>query len=123
MVARREPVVQVLEKPFGGSPAGARMLIATPNIVKDYIERIPHGSSKSIPEMRNELAKRFEADMTCPLTAGIFTRIVAEAALDDMKGGKRDVTPFWRLIDPKTPLAKKLSCGPGFVAERRAGEE
>jgi hypothetical protein len=61
---------------------------------------------------------------TCPLTASIFARIAAEAALEDMAGGKpaEKITPFWRLIDPKSPIAKKLSCGPQFLAKMRRTE-
>ena len=62
--------------------------------------------------------------MACPLTSGIFLRIVSEAALDEMRSGKsiEAITPFWRLVSPKAPLSKKLSCGPEFVAERRKAE-
>lgn len=118
------PEVSELEKPFAGYPAGAKMLIPTPAVIKGYIEGIPLGQAKSVPEMRTDLAKKFDADMTCPLTTGIFTRIVAEAALDDLNEGQavENVTPFWRIVDPKGPLAKKLSCGPEFVAERRTAE-
>jgi hypothetical protein len=118
------PEVQVIDKPFGGAPSGAKMLIATPIIVKAYIEEIPNGSTKTVPGMREDLAARYKADFTCPLTTGIFTRIAAESALDDLNGGKsvEDITPFWRIVDPTSPLAKKLSCGPAFIIERRAAE-
>jgi hypothetical protein len=98
------------------------MLIATPLIVKSYVEEIPSGTYRTIPQMRQELAERHGADMTCPLTAGIFTRIVSEAALDELHSGASDITPFWRVVDPKSPLAKKISCGPQYISERRDGE-
>lgn len=103
------------------------MLIATPMIVKSYIEAIPAGQTKTVAEMRSDLAARNGADVTCPLTAGIFAHIVAEAALDEMREGKAvtEIAPFWRLVEPKSPLAKKLSCGQEFIAEQRqrdAGE-
>jgi hypothetical protein len=31
-------------------------------------------------------------------------------------------TPFWRVIAPDSPLARKLSCGPDFIRYRRALE-
>jgi hypothetical protein len=100
------------------------MLIPTPIIVKAYIESIPRSQVRTPPEMRANLAEQHGTDMTCPLTAGIFTRIVAEAALDEMRAGKSPdaITPFWRLVAPKTPLAKKLSCGQEFLLERRKAE-
>jgi len=35
--------VEVLLKPYGGAPAGAKMLVATPRMVDDYIRAIPKG--------------------------------------------------------------------------------
>jgi hypothetical protein len=54
----------------------------------------------------------------------IFVRIVAEAALDEMKEGKpvSKITPFWRVVDPESPAAQKLSCGTKFIVERRKSE-
>jgi hypothetical protein len=119
-----QPEVSVLDKPYAGSAPGAKMLIPTPVAVKSYIESIPSSQAKTMPEMRSDLARLYGADMTCPLTSGIFTRIVAEAALDEMRSGKsvESITPFWRLIAPKSPLAAKLTCGVDFVLERRKAE-
>jgi hypothetical protein len=51
-------------------------------------------------------------------------RIAAEAAIEEMEDGKpvEKITPFWRLIDAKSPIAKKLSCGTAFVAKMRKQE-
>ena len=48
-------------------------------------------------------------------------RIAAEAALEEIAQGKSvaDVTPFWRVIDEKSPVAKRLPCGPEFIELRR----
>jgi hypothetical protein len=77
-----------------------------------------------IPTLRNDLATTFHADKTCPLTTGIFLRIVAEKAYEEYLGGKalKATTPFWRVITRGTPLAKKLSCGEYFLKERRSAE-
>jgi hypothetical protein len=32
------------------------------------------------------------------------------------------MTPFWRLVDPKSDLAKKLSCGKAVIQELREDE-
>ena len=76
----RNPEVEVIEKPFAGMPIGASFLIPTPRVVDAYIRAIPSGSSRTIGDMRETLAKQHGADFTCPLTSGIFLRIVAEAA-------------------------------------------
>ncbi len=118
------PHVDRLEKPFAGIPAGAKLLISSPGEIDAYVRAIPRGQSKTIPQMRTELAKAHKADAACPLTASIFARIVAEAALEEMAAGKRQsrIAPFWRLIDAQSPIAKKLSCGPDFIAHARALE-
>ena len=56
------------------------------------------------------------------ITTGIFLRMAAEYALQEMSQGKDEVMPFWRVVDPKSPLAKKLPCGPEFIVSQRAAE-
>ena len=33
------------------------------------------------------------------------------------------ITPFWRIVDPKSKLASKLTCGIGFIIENQKREE
>lgn len=116
--------VSVMERAMWGLPIGTKLFIAHPTMVKAYIEKIPIGKSKTVAEMRDALAKKHKADASCPMTSGIFVRIVAEAALDEMRAGASvsDVTPFWRIVDEKSPLAKKLSCGAEFISKQRKAE-
>ena len=122
MVVKHQPHVETLEKPFGGMPIGSKMFIATPELVKEVVDAIPSGANLTMPELRAKLAQQHGADSTCPLTTGIFLRIISECALEDLAQGEQKVTPFWRAVDSKSPLAKKLSCGPDWVRERRASE-
>lgn len=100
------------------------MLIATPKVVDEYIKQIPKGHHTSLQQMRKDLAAEFGADFTCPITSGIFLRIIAELAYEQYQAGTplKKITPFWRMIDKKAPLAKKLSFGYDFVAEQRQNE-
>ena len=124
LLGRLTPEVEVIERPFAGVPAGSRLLIPTPMLVKEYIEAIPRGEERTIPQMRAELATRHGADASCPMTSSIFVRIVAEAAWEDHLGGRpvESLAPFWRIVQPKSDLAKKLACGTDFVEARRRGE-
>lgn len=124
MNSPHSPHVVVLEKPMWGQPAGARVFVTHPSQVKAYIDKIPSGKSKTIPEMRATLAKRNHADETCPLTTGILVRIVAEAALEELRTGRKlsEITPFWRIMDEKSPTAKKLNGGAEFIAKQRKAE-
>lgn len=116
--------VDVLEKSFAGLPPGAKLLISTPKAIAAYMRALPAGETRTIETMRADLAKQAKADGTCPLTTGIFARIAAEVATDAMEAGKKpaQVTPFWRVIDPASPLAKKLRLGPDFIRAQRAAE-
>jgi len=112
--------VKVLDKDFADIKAGEKMLISTPQKIADYINSIPKNENRDLATMRSDLAKDAKADKTCPVTTGIFTRIVAERSLELMAEDKKPIAPFWKVIDPDSPLAKKLSCGPELIAQMRA---
>lgn len=120
----KPPHVAVLAKAFAGLPPGAGLFIASPRRLEAYVRAIPPGETRSIAEMRRELAAAEGADATCPTSTGIFLRILAEAALEDMNAGAPAdaVAPFWRVVDPDSPLATKLTCGPDFVRRKRREE-
>lgn len=109
---------------FADLPAGCQMLIPSPPIIDGYLRAIPHGKAVDIAQMRDDLARQFGADKSCPLTTGIFLRIVCEAAFELIEAGAdtKDVTPFWRVVTPKMPLAAKLACGKDFLVTKRAEE-
>lgn len=118
---RKEVTVELLNKDFADLKAGTKMLISTPAEISAYVSAIPKGQTTTVLQMRQDLARKHKADGTCPLTTGIFLRIVSELAWEQIQSGKApsDVTPFWRIVDPKSPLAKKLACGPGEVMKLR----
>ncbi len=117
-------IVKTTDKRFADIPEGSKMLIATPKIIDDYVKCIAFGQKSNTTTMRNDLAIEYQADKTCPVTSGIFLRIVSEAAYEELKSGKKidTVTPFWRIVDPKSKLAGKLECGIEFIKEQRDKE-
>jgi hypothetical protein len=121
----KEHQVKRLDKSFADMPEGCIMLIATPEIIDNYIRQIPKGKSVDLLTLRNDLAHEFQAEKTCPLTTGIFLRIVAEAAFEKHQHGVawNKLTPFWRVIDHQSKLAKKLSFGADVVHELRKKEK
>ena len=74
-------VVKIIEKNFTDLKAGEKMLISSPRSIANYIAKIPYGTEKPVKLMRLELAENANADNTCPLTCGIFLRIVIERHL------------------------------------------
>ncbi len=116
--------IERIEKDFADIPAGSSMLVATPAIVNEYVKSIPEGTATSIGQMRKDLAASFGAEYMCPVTAGIFLRIVAENAFEQLQQGKdvNEVAPFWRIIGLKSRTAKKLSFGTDFLLQQRSAE-
>ena len=71
-------IIKVLEKNFSDMKAGEKMLISSPEVISNYISKIPVGTTITPKEMRHALAKEKGADNTCPTTTGIFLRIAIE---------------------------------------------
>ena len=115
-------IVKKLDKDFSDMKVGENMLIATPKIIDEYIKQIPKGVNINIKTLRNDLALTYNADTTCPVTTGIFLRIVSEAAYEDLLNGEKNITPFWRVVDHESKTAGKLACGINFIKKRRSEE-
>ena len=124
LAQKKEPKKVVLGGDFSGIKAGQKMFVATPQIVADYIQKIPHGETRTIERMRKDIARRRKCDASCPVSTAIFVRIAAEAAIEDMDDGKTpaDVIPFWRLISSNDKVAKKLNIDSAWIDQQRAQE-
>jgi hypothetical protein len=122
---KKEPQIIKIHKDFWGYKKGDAMHISTPQIIENYIKQIAKGKAIDTVTMRNDLAIENNAVFTCPLTTGIFLRIVAEAANEQIEQGipLKNITPFWRVVEPNSPLAKKLTFGQGFLKEQRKKEK
>ncbi len=120
----RRPEIEKVEKDFGGVKAGQMMLIPTPRLVDAYIRQIPEGKQVDSLTLRKDLAAEYHAEITCPLTTGIFIRIAAEAAYEAYQQGTPldKITPFWRVMDETSPAAKKLTFGTALLKQQRKKE-
>ena len=87
------------------------MLIPTPKLVDETVRQIARGRLVTVGEIRRKLAADFAADVTCPLTTGIFIRIVAEASEEDRANGRKRVAPYWRVIKDDGSLNPKFPGG------------
>ena len=116
----KEPKIKRIEIDFADIPAGSTMFIATPKLIDQYIKEIGVGKRVDIKTLRKDLALEHKADYTCPVTTGIFLRIVAEANYEKLQQGKslEEITPFWRAIEPNSTLAKKLTFGQEFLLQQ-----
>jgi hypothetical protein len=122
--SKKEPKIKHIDFDFADIPANSNMYIATPQIIDDYIKEIPKGKKVTVQTMRKDLAIENRADYTCPVTTGIFLRIVAEANYEKYQktNSLKGITPFWRVIDPESALSKKLTFGQDLIVRQRESE-
>ena len=109
---------------IAGMKKGEIMLVPTARLVDALIRTITEGQSIDVPTLRAKLARHHKAQVTCPITTGFHLRTVAEAAWEEHQRGTplSRITPFWRVLDAKTPTTAKLSFGAAVVKRRRAAE-
>lgn len=87
---------------------GEMMLIAPPLEYDAVMKEIPKGKVITADRIRSYLARRHEADFTCPLTAGIFINIAAHASVE-RKG--ENPTPYYRTLKKDGELNEKYPDG------------
>ena len=97
-----------MQKRFGKGT----MLIPKPLDVDALIRKVPRGKIVTLTKLREALARDAGADVTCPMVAGMFVRICAEAAAEQIREGKSRVTPYWRVVRDDGSLLEKMPGGP-----------
>lgn len=107
-------------KPFVAEDPKGRglMLLPTPLLVAEEISTIPKGKLVTVPELRLRLARRFHANLTCPLMTGIFYNLIAGVTEEQLAEGKPCLAPYWRVILDNGTLSPKTPSGPEQQAER-----
>ena len=98
------PKIQIITdekaiKKYGGN----KMFIAPPIFYDELMKKVPKGKLLTVSQMRNYLAKKYKADFTDPMTAGIFVNVCAWASFQR----EDDITPYWRTIKTDGELSDK----------------
>ena len=101
------------EKTRKWSLNGETMLIAAPLQYNEIMAKIPAGKVTTTDRIRARLASQAGADVTCQLTAGIFTNVCAHAALERGDGS----FPWWRTLKAKGELNDKYPEGQKLLLE------
>lgn len=81
--------------------------IPAPMEVNEIMKKVPKGKLITINEIRKIIAKKHKATIGCPITCGIFAWIAANAAGEERKTGKKDITPYWRTLKSDGSLNEK----------------
>jgi hypothetical protein len=113
----REPKIVTIPPKMVKRFGSGKMLIPSPLDVEALIRKVKKGKLVTQDEIRKRLAKDFKVDVTCPITTGIFVHIVAGAAEENLREGKKQMTPYWRVIKADGSLNEKL---PGGVKAQAA---
>lgn len=97
---------------------GKTMAIPSPIEVNEIMKGVKKGKVITINDIREQIAKKHNTEITCPITTGIFAWISANAAEEERKSGKKKITPYWRTIKSTGELNDKYPGG--IEAHKRA---
>ena len=97
---------------------GTQMLIAPPLEYNEIMSQVPEGKVITITEMREFLARKYGAEFTCPMTAGIFVSLSAQASCER----EDDRIPFWRTLKKDGELNAKYPGGIEYQKEMLSRE-
>lgn len=93
------------------------MLLPNPHEIEELIRGVRAGRLITLGDLRRHLAAKYDTTTTCPLLTGLFVRIAAEAAEEEAQDGKKDMTPYWRVVRDDGSLNPKF---PGGVRRQAA---
>ncbi len=86
---------------------GPKMLIAAPLQYNAIMACVPEGKVITADRIRAYLSEAEGADFTCPLTAGIFISLCAQASAER----ENDKIPYWRTLKARGELNEKYPDG------------
>lgn len=88
------------------------MLIPNEKMVVDELRTAQPGHLSDLAELRRALAAKYRADACCPATTQRLLMCISQ------DGG----APFWRVVDPDRPFARRMTGGPERIREELAAE-
>jgi alkylated DNA nucleotide flippase Atl1 len=100
-------VPPIWQKRFGNSG----MLIAEPLKIDAMVRKIRKGQLMAQSQLGKLVAGEAGAGACCPMTLGIFLRIVAEASEEARGEGRKRITPWWRVVKDDGKLNEKFPGG------------
>src|SRR4030042_1240725 len=89
------------------------IVIPAPVEVDEMMRKVTEGKLITINQVRAALAKKHKATIGCPLTTGMFASIAAHAAEEQRAEGRKDITPYWRVLEEGGVLNEKYPGGAG----------
>jgi len=105
------PKVEEITKKMSKRWGTGTVAIPAPIEVDAVMKKVPKGKLVTINEIRAALAKKHKATIGCPMTTGIFAWIAANAAEEQRREGKEDITPYWRTLKTGGVINEKYPGG------------
>jgi len=120
----KEQQIKIVEVPpkMVATCGEGTMLIATPKIILELVNKIPKGEVTTVNKIREKLAKDYGTDTTCPITTGIFLWIVANAMDEAKTKGATKIAPYWRVLKEGGKLNDKYPGGVKMHAKQLEAE-
>lgn len=113
-----EPKFVTLDAAGAARWGGSTMVVAPKKDYDELIKKVPSGKLVTTKELRDSIAKKYGTEIACPLTAGIFTNIVAWASYQRKEG----ITPYWRVVKAKGELNNKFPEYPTLQKQKLEAE-
>jgi hypothetical protein len=108
------PAPKGMQKQYGRGT----MLVPRALDVDALMRKARKGKLVTPARIRARLAADAGADYACPFATGMFIRVAAEAAGEDLRDGKKRVTPYWRTVRDDGSLHEKFPGGTRAQAVR-----
>ena len=86
-------------------------VMPSPLEVNALMKRVPKAKLTTINEIRKKLSKKHKTTTACPIVTGIFVWIAAFAAEEELRDGKKRVTPYWRTLKSDGRINQKYPGG------------
>jgi hypothetical protein len=114
--------IKIRPRRINGIMVDQTMLMPSADAIARQIEAVPAGETRSLAELREQLAQEYGAEATCPVTTQRMIKVVAAKSVIDHQAG-RNAVPFWRVVDPDKPNSKRLPGGSDFILARRRDDK
>ena len=117
------PKIKTIPRKLNKSWGKGRFVLPSPLEVNNFMKRVPKGKLTTINEIRRKLAKKYKTTTACPIVTGIFAWISAKAAEEDIKNGRKKITPYWRTIKSDGKINKKYPGGISLQKKKLVNEK
>ena len=110
------PKIKTIPKKLHKSWGIGKFVMPSPLEVNSLMKKVSKGKLTTINQLRGILTKKYKTTTACPIVTGIFVIIAARAAEEELKEGKKKVTPYWRTIKSNGIINEKY---PGGIAAQK----